>query len=390
MFKVSFKPKNIFRAVYYALLLVAVLVASFYLFLAYLSRYNHVILPASIGSYISELESFEDSEFVVLNRQSKIAIPPNWELISESLPAFAKIEGSEIVIDAKKENAGNLRLIFAPKDERLAGRLVKNIQIGLEQIDTEALRQEILAIMGSNSANMGLYFEDFVRGQKVLINEGVEFKPGSISKLPVGLLTLKDIDLGKRSLTDTFAVQNSLKHSRADAIGQLPQGTRVQIKQYLDELFKVSSNTAQYHLRVMLGGMEQLNPRTQSDLGSGAFYENPHIATPNAVGTVLRNVYLGKTLSEQWKNYFYDTLGAAAPSLRSGIPAGVPRGVRVVNKVGFLFGGADNTYSDAGFVFGNNTDYILVVFNNNAPRFPQGANVIREISQKVYSFVDKN
>lgn len=384
------KSNRIFKSIYYAVFIAAVVVASGFLYLQYLKQTNGVKLNVIGGTYESSLDIRTQTQKVIINKEFSEELPQGWELLTKDLPDFVKIEENTIKLNPKKSDHGELDLAFAPEGNTQGGRLVRKYQIGLPELDTEALRNEILAIMGNNSSNMGLYFEDFVRNQKVLINENQQFKPGSISKLPVGILTIRDLDSGKRKLTDTFAVQNALKHSRADAIGRLPQGTPVQIKQYIEELFRVSNNTAQYHLRVMLGGMEELNPRTENELYASPFYENPHIASPNAVGRVLSDIYLGNTFSPTWRTYFYDTLGSAAASLKEAIPAGIPKGIRVVNKVGFLFGGPDSTYSDSATVFANNTDYILIIFNNNAPQFPQGSQVLKRISQKVYQTVDQN
>lgn len=50
----------------------------------------------------------------------------------------------------------------------------------------------------------------------------------------------------------------------------------------------------------------------------------------------------------------------------------------MANEVGYLFGGCEGgIYNDSGVVFGNNTDYVLVVLNNSAPPFPQGSQMMK-------------
>jgi len=390
VFKSKVILKRLFRSAFYAVFVGVVVVVAGFLFIEYFKKVPGIQTKATVEAYKSSLDIQKQDVTVTVNKEYVGEIAGGWRLLNKDLPAFVKIEGNKVTIKAAKSDHGKVSLYFAPEADAKAGRLVKNYNIGLPALDTEKLRNEVLAIMGSNSGNMGMYFEDFVRGQKVLINESNEFWPGSISKLPVGILTIRDLDSGARKLTDTFAVQNSLKHSRADAIGRLPPGSKVQIKQYLEELFRVSNNSAQYHLRVMQGGTQVLNSRTLAELGVGSFGEDPHVSAPNSVGKVFGDIYRGKVFSPTWRNYFYDTLGSAVGSLKDAIPAGIPKGVRVVNKVGFLFGGKENTYSDAATVFANNTDYILILFNNNAAKFPQGSQILKRISQKVYETVDRN
>lgn len=381
---------RIFKSIFYGIFVAAVIIASGFLYIEYLKRSPQVNLAADLDFYSSSLEVKQESQDIIINKEYIEEIPAGWELMSTELPTFVKKEGNSLKFFPTKQDNGSLKLLFAPKNNAESGRLVRTYNIGLPPVDFAKLKEEVLAIMGNNAEYMGMYLEDIVRGEKVLINPERSFKPGSISKLPVGILTILDFQNGKRKLTDTYNVQNALKHSTADAIGRLPQGTPVQLKQYVEELFRVSSNTAQYHLRTMLGSTGVLNDRTHTELDVNQFYEDPHEASPNSVGKVLKDIYLGKTLKGEWRDYFYNTLGAAAPSLRDAIPAGVSKDVRVVNKVGFLFGKGATTYSDAATVFGKNTDYILVVFNDRAPQFPQGSQVIKQISQKVYSYIDTN
>lgn len=381
---------RIFKSIFYGIFVSAVIIASGFLYVEYLKQSPQANLAANLDFYSSNLEVKQETQNVTINKEYVEEIPAGWQLMSTELPTFVKKEGNSLKFSPAKENSGTVKLLFAPKDNTQSGRLVKTYTIGLPAVDFAKLKEEVLAIMGSNADYMGMYLEDIVRGEKVLINPERSFKPGSISKLPVGILTILDFQSGKRKLTDTYNVQNAHKHSTADAIGRLPQGTPVQLKQYVEELFRVSSNTAQYHLRTMHGGTGVLNDRTHTELDVNQFYEDPHEASPNSVGKVLKDIYLGKTLKGEWRDYFYNTLGAAAPSLRDAIPAGISKDVRVVNKVGFLFGKGATTYSDAATVFGKNTDYILVVFNDRAPQFPQGSQVIKQISQKVYSYIDTN
>jgi beta-lactamase class A len=381
---------RVIKTIFYAFFVASVIGASVFLYLEYLKRTPEVTIAAQFSNYQSSLELEETHQDVTINKLYTEEIPAGWELLSIDLPTYVELDGNTLKFSPKKEHYGVLKLLFAPKDNPHAGRRVRAYNIGLPSVDFEKLRNEVLAIMGDNANYMGVYLEDIVRGEKMTINEFALFKPGSISKLPVGIITILDFQNGTRKLTDTYAVQNSLKHSSADAIGRLPQGTKVQLKQYVDELFKVSSNTAQYHLRTMLGGTGVMHERTHKELGVANFYEDPHEATPNSVGKVLNDIYFGRTLKGEWRDFFYNTLGAAAPSLRDAIPAGIPKDVRVVNKVGFLFGKGDTTYSDAATVFAKHTDYILVVFNNRAPQFPQGSKIIKEISAKIYSAIDTN
>lgn len=338
---------------------------------------------------------------VNLKQAGEYIVPENYSPPSP-LPLFATYDevSRKLLINATdKSHIGSYDIVLVPNDSERVPPLTLKLVVDLPAVDLLAMEAEIMKIIGTGNPNMGIYVEDLVRGKIYTYNASHVYKPGSISKLPVGFVTLKDLQSGKFTLNSTYPIYNQYKHTYVDAIGKLPVGTKVTIDTYLKELYKLSNNSAQYHLREMIGNFSQapgvwssgvLNQRVQQELGVYQWAEDPHIVTALDIGKVWREIYQGKTYEEQWKNYFFDTLGAAAPSLKEAIPAGVPAGIRVVNKVGFLYGSKDNTYSDCGIVFGNNTNYLIAVLNNAAPPYPQGKNIIKAVSAVVYKHLDAN
>jgi beta-lactamase class A len=387
--------KSTIAALFWALLLGSVTVYGYYLVWTYLS--SNANPAVQYAEYYPEYETRTVKHAVTPGKQQELPLN-GLELVTIELPSYAKVENGKLITNPNKYSK-NYTLLLKDPANPAGGRTELQITVDLPKLNVMTLKAELAAAMGSNASNMGIYIEDLVRGEVITHQPTTRFKPGSISKLPVAFIVLKDLDSGKLKLTDTFPIYNKYKHSRVDAIGRLPQGTKVTVKQYFDELLKLSNNTAQYHLREMIGNRTQaagvwssgvLNERVQKELGAAEWGEDPHIATPRDVGKVWGDLYRGKLVSEQWKNYFLDTLGAAGPSLREGLPAGVPKGIRVVNKVGFLYGGRDNTYSDTGIVFGKYTDYIVVIFNNKATAFPTGSRKIKELSGIIYKHLDRN
>ncbi|MCA9378875.1 serine hydrolase [Candidatus Dojkabacteria bacterium] len=320
-----------------------------------------------------------------------------YELVDQELPAFASVDAGQslLTFSPGKYDVGAYRIVLKPiASEGLATtRVSLELQVKLADIDWDKLQADLLNVMGDQQSHYGIYIKDLLRGDELKYQSDLIFPPGSISKLPTAVILLRDVDAGKIDLDkDTYPVTNALKHGTADLIAQYPQGTLLPIRTYLEQLLLFSSNTAHYHLRTMLGGnYEVLSPRMLSELGVDHLSEDPHEAQPEDVGRVFVEIYERRALSDASRDYFFYLLKNAAPSLKQAIPAGVPSGTQVANKVGFLFGGREgDIYNDSGVVFGNNTDYVLVVLNNSAPPFPQGSEMIKRISQVVYAALDAN
>lgn len=392
-FKYKGHTKN--RKIFYSLLvgLAVIYLCSLYL---YTQRENTIQEVPSNSGQVQVTTAQQEFN----TNGGTITIPDGMHLLPDlKLPPYLSATDKSIKVTPTAADVGkSFTLVFTPADISQKIRTTIEIKIKFSDIDKKGLQAELAKVMGGNAANMGYYIEDYKRGETITFHPTQIFKPGSISKLPVAFIVLKDLDSGKLKLTDTFPIYNKYKHSTYDALGALPAGTQVTIRQYMEELLKQSNNTAQYHLREMIGNPTQdpniwssgvLNERVKNELGVSHWSEDPHIVMPRDAAKVWGDLYRGKLVSDKWRSFFLDTLGAATPSLRTGIPAGVPTGVRAVDKVGFLYGGADNVYGDSGIVFGKYTDYFIVIFNDKAPPFPSGSNIIRQMSEITYKYLDK-
>jgi beta-lactamase class A len=303
---------------------------------------------------------------------------------------FAKVSDTEITLSPKKYDDTVLTLVYKPSNGDELTRIVKKITIAHAPFNAKKLTAAINNYLGDRKDNYGIYLYDFQRDQEFGLNAKKIFPPASISKLPAALLTLRDIDAGKRNYSDTYPIQQQYKHGSEDPLARLVNGTHITVREYLERLILESNNTAQYHLRGLLGGSyEALNPRTEKELRAKPFYENPHIASPRAIGTALRDVYTRTSLSDKSAKFLLNLMQSTPPDLRLAIPSSVPTGTKVANKVGFLFGGREgDVYNDAAIVYGPKTDYVLVVLNNSAPAYPRGAFIVRDIAKLVYEGVE--
>lgn len=275
---------------------------------------------------------------------------------------------------------------------RLGGKLPWNIDVTVarSQVNMTELDQKIRQILGTQASKFGIYVEDLTRLQKLNINGGVEYWPGSVGKLPVAILALRDIDSGKIKWEDTFPVQSLYKHSTSDAIGALANGTRVTIRTLLFETIHNSNNSAMYHLRAAIGGVDKVYERTKTELGATSFNDLPHhLIKAQEAGKVLKEVYLAATLKPSSRDYLIDLMKNTAPSLRDGIPYALRNTkVKVANKVGFLYGKGKDAYNDVAIVYGEKTNYILVVVDKEM-KYEAGRTMVRRVAETVHNFLDK-
>lgn len=337
-------------------------------------------------SVLEEVSIWQDVTITVPLYQKREISLRDIDLNLNSLPSFASIEDTVLVLEPTQ---------FQDPIE-ITGQVQNQdftitINVGRSHLNTQKIESEVLEYLTTRNDHYGIYVYDISRGESFEYNANQEFPPGSISKLPGVVLALIDIQNGLYSFEDTYPIQDRYKHSDFDSLGMLPAGTPVTLKEYIDKNIYESNNTAQYHLRGFLGGsFEEINPRTVEELGIHPFFENPFVATPKAVGDFLTNIYKEKYLNEEYTNYFINLMQQAYPDLRLGIPEGLKDyNVTVANKVGFTFGpNQTSTYADSAIVFGEHSDYIIVILNDEAPLHPYGRFVIQDLAKIIHSNID--
>ncbi|MCA9380695.1 serine hydrolase [Candidatus Dojkabacteria bacterium] len=366
--------------------LIVFLLASFVL---YLLNNNSCAQETAIIRCTLKALDIKDLDYLSYTSQATIIDKYDFELINTYAFEENKIDSKylgEITLIPVKEDIGITKETINTNN-RVQVLILKDTK--LRKIDFTNLEQDLNNFLGTEQSHFGIYLYDLNRNQALEINDNQTFPPASISKLPSVLLTLRDIDAGKYSFDTLVTVKDELKHTNWDTIGQYPAGTKLPLRTFIDAAILESNNSAHYHLHNLLGGLSVVNPRTQNELGAQTFFLDPHQATARSIGTVLIKLYKGEILSEELTDYMINLMKNTGSDLRLAIPGGVPNGVEVANKVGFLFGGIEgSTYSDSAIVYGEKTDYVLVVLNDKAPDYPYGYLKIKDISEIVYDYLN--
>jgi hypothetical protein len=316
-------------------------------------------------------------------KQLTLAIQP--ESAPQNLPGFLKLTGNILEAKPGKYDAGEHKLTFAA-----AGRQQDaTVTVTRAAIDWAALGNEVKALLGSKQKNYGIWIEDLLYKEHFELNPTEVYLPGSMAKLPVIILTLRDIDAGKFKFDDTYPVKNKNKHSNSDSIGRLAEGTPVKIKDYIYYTIHESNNSAMYSMRDMIGGVDIVDQRTKVELGAYTYHDAPgHIAMPVDVATVIKGLYEGKFLSKANTDYLLDLMKNTLPSMREAIPAGIPdKSLPVANKVGFLNTKDGTAYGDLAIVYGKTTDYLIIVLDRSVT-WEEGRTNAKKIAGIAYKYLN--
>lgn len=247
------------------------------------------------------------------------------------------------------------------------------------------LRKELTEYINHSNATYGIYFEDLTTGSWMGINERQKFYPQSLLKMPVLVAVLKKVEEGSVSLSDKLTLRQEDINTVSGSLGYKGAGYTLTVKELLIYLIKESDNTAVLTLQHQLLTPENL---VYAYLGLGLPLPDanaPEILSAKEYSNTFRSLYLSaylrRTFSELALTLMLET------DFNAGLPAGLPRDVKIAHKVGFYY--EEGYIHDCGIIYAENNPYLLCVMSQDNNR-EEAETVFPEISKMVYSYVSKS
>jgi beta-lactamase class A len=269
----------------------------------------------------------------------------------------------------------------------------------------DSLRARIMTILAVHpGADVGIYYHELTRKDSLLYNADVPFHAASTMKVPVMIELFRRVDSRTVSLDQTVVVRNSfaslvdgspytLDRDGDSGVSLYARIDRTATLRELNEL--MIAHSSNFATNILLN---VLDPKTVN-------------ATAHALGArnmnVLRGVEDGKAFDAGMNNtttardlamLLTGIERGTAASRRScaamkavllrqvfntEIPAGLPAGVQVAHKTGWITG----TLHDAAIVYPKDRPpYVLVVLTRNISKEKDAQEMIAAISRQVYAF----
>ncbi len=353
--------------------------------------YNLIYFFAFLGFYFSGLIFLSAYIFWPRNTPIKeIPIDINPEIIIEKVEGDMDIPVEEKYFDFYK----NILLSAYPNNN--IQETDKGINLSYEsgflqireipnKFDPKVLEQSIRNILGNQVDNYGVYFYDFSRDIEVGVNEDMILPPMSISKLPVGVMMMREIDKGNFTLDSYYPFRASAVSNPTNVLDGSYVGTSFPIRDYLRFLIIDSDNSSIRMLEELMGVYLAVNEKVKNELGVNTFFRNPHDATAKDVGRVYVGLYNGEYLTPESNEFFINLLKNTHWSLQDGIPVGVPEPYKsqIAHKTGQGASVPGFIWEDSGIVYGEKADYVLVILNHKINIVEARSN-IQQISALVW------
>ncbi|HKC35595.1 MAG TPA: serine hydrolase [Chitinophagaceae bacterium] len=270
-----------------------------------------------------------------------------------------------------------------------------------------SLKENIEKEFSTQEGTFAVAFKDLSTGKKLLINDTVIFHAASTMKTPVLIEVYKQAATGKFSLADSIVIKNEFKSiadgsqfsldSTDDSETELYKhiGEKRTISFLVYQMIIVSSNLAT-NLIIELVDAKNVSA-TMAELGANGIHVLRGVEDGKAFAMGLNNTITAHGLlilfEKMAKGKTVDPAASQAminilldQKFNDIIPAGLPAGVKVAHKTGFITG----VHHDSGIILlPDGRKYVLVLLSKNLKDEKLAVKTMANVSKLIYEFVTK-
>ncbi len=285
--------------------------------------------------------------------------------------------------------------------------LVSLLFVGCKESPLELLDKNIRDELAKNKGIFAVAFKDISTGDQILINGHESFHAASTMKTPVMIEVFKQASEGKFSLNDSILIKNefnsiadgslfsldSASDSEFDLYKQIGQKRRIDSLMY--DMIIVSSNLAT-NLIIQLVDAKNVM-RTMRSIGANDIVVLRGVEDSKAFAKGLNNTTTANDLMLIFEKIAREEIVNPEASkamtkillnqkFNEIIPAKLSANVKVAHKTGSITG----VQHDSGIVIlPDGRKYVLVLLSKNIEDIPGAIESMANVSEMVYSYVNK-
>jgi len=245
-------------------------------------------------------------------------------------------------------------------------------------VATQILRQQARGLPGT----VGVYLTDLASGQTASLNPMATFYGARTLKVPIAMAVLWLVGQGRLSLDQTIAyLPQDFQAGTGTLQATIRPGDRISIRRLLDLMTTVSDNIARNMLERYIGSVTIR--RYMTSIGVTPPYD-PVARTVTPYGLNQALIALDTGRSGLLPEHTRLLLGFMENTVhRTRIPAKLPQGVTVANKIGTWPG----EVHDMGLAYAPDRSFAISVLTKGIAE-RQGEEAIANIASAIYWYMD--
>ncbi len=331
-------------------------------------------ITESRSSILGETVKLEERSFDhSVSAEGTLIIPikdKTAELANFTLPDFVRFTSNQLIVTPTSDNIGKYEVSIK------TGKYLDTYNITIVEADSEfsELKDKISDLLGQEVSKYAISVYDITDDRSFGVNPDSIFPPADLSKLPIAVLALLDVEKGSFNL-DTKVKGYTVSY-------------------YIYDMVVNNDNNSMTTLENFITGdwnqWESIDFRIKDELGVDPFYRYPHEVTAQNATKLMTDIYAGAVLNEYHSSYLLELIKDSAPRFQDRIVAGVPSNIEVSHVSGqdYLPDGS-SVYNDLGLVYGEKTNFVLAILVDGVDRLEAQQNIV-SITEMVYEFFEND
>jgi len=275
-----------------------------------------------------------------------------------------------------------------------AGLLSPRVYAGLIEpksyliLNYDPLRNYIHNYITEKKYNISVYVVNMRDGASMSINQNKGYFPASLNKLPLAILTLKQVEDGRLSLTQQLPINSELRNNASGTLYKTDSDT-LSVQTLIEHMFQESDNTA-YLVLNKYRDADDFNILLWNYFGyfqdeydkNGQPLRHDHYVTVKTLYNVFSSLYLSTVLTPQHSEYLLSLLTNTTFNIRQ--IAQLPEDVKIAHKYGINDKNELN-FHDCGIIYieERRVFYCIMTQGLNAQ---EGIQTVSDIIRMVYFY----
>ena len=252
-------------------------------------------------------------------------------------------------------------------------------------VSDSPLLQEISDVVEDTPGTYAVVVKQLSGGDtEVYLNEDMEFQTASLYKLWIMATVYKAIDSGSLSLTDELTGEVEELNEDFDIASESAEMSEGEVEGTVEELMYDMITISDNYKALLLAktvGMSKVSALLKEYGLKHSKTGSPPRSTASDIAEFYEKLYRGEIVTSEASEAMLELL--SKQRLNDRIPKPLPKNTKVAHKTGEL----GEYKHDAGIVYGESGDYILVIMSET-PSQEEAVKVEQEISRVVWEYFE--
>jgi beta-lactamase class A len=246
----------------------------------------------------------------------------------------------------------------------------------------EPLETGIKDYISKKDGKIGVYLLNLRDGATLEVNDEILFEPASLNKLPIAILTFRDIEKGKISLDSEILIEEDFIDSSSGTLFQ-KLGQKITIKKAVDEMLINSDNTAAKALLERIDKEEWFAFSKYLD-----YYEeeaNIYKTSPEANVNLFTSLYLSTILKKENSEYILQKLTESSFPIHQ--LSNIPSDVKIAQKFGTYYNEGERYYHNCGIMYVSEESRFAYCIMTEGIKSGDAELAIGKIAESIYEYI---